>query len=325
MLDVGANITTLRSLGFAQLGVLTTMAAGGQLNAVNGITMGVGDNFQGAGTINARIAQGFGSVIQSTGDLALGDAADVSGFTSDGQLHTGANTVTINDANVAVLGSLTTIGNPSVAGPGTLDVPNGSLLEQGKDLVGTGTIHGNFINQGYVNGTGSGLEFTGNVSGIGDFDGTITFAASLSPGNSPAHVTFGGDVLFGPASQLNIEFEGTEAGQYDQISVANTVGLQSQLSLLPSGGYTPMLGDTFNLVNAVGGRTGIFDRVSGVPIAGTSLGYAVTYDVNNVNARISLLGDTDLDDDVDTADITMSIGNFSGAGERRQALGARRH
>ncbi len=320
-IESATDSLTLHSLGFAELGGLTNIN-GGTINAANGMALGPGAAITGSGIVNGPMSASVGSTINATGNLTIGDAGAFDGFFSDGRLFVNDHAVTLHDANVAVLGSLTTLGDP-MEGPGTLDAPNGSLLEQGKDLVGFGTISGDFINQGYVNGTGSGLEFTGDVSGIGGFDGTIILAASLSPGNSPARVTFGGDVVFGPVSQLNIEFEGTEAGQYDQISIANTVALQSELNLLPSGGYTPKLGDTFHLVDADGGRTGIFDRVSGVPIGGSSMGYAVTYDANNVDARVSLLGDTDLDDDVDTVDITMSIGNFSGVGNvgKHWALG----
>jgi hypothetical protein len=53
VLEVGVNSVTLHSLGFANLGVLTTMAAGGLLTAANGIALDAGENFQGAGTIGA--------------------------------------------------------------------------------------------------------------------------------------------------------------------------------------------------------------------------------------------------------------------------------
>ena len=54
------------------------------------------------------------------------------------------------------------------------------------------TINANFVNNGVVNGpTGSGQEltFTQAVKGAGSTTGNIEYAASYSPGNSPAAVS----------------------------------------------------------------------------------------------------------------------------------------
>ena len=68
---VGGNCLTLNSLGFANLGVLTTIS-GGTLTAPNGISLGVGCNLSGSGVVNGKIAAGYGSTIYATGNLTLG-------------------------------------------------------------------------------------------------------------------------------------------------------------------------------------------------------------------------------------------------------------
>ena len=65
------------------------------------------------GGIDAKVAAGFGSIIQADGDLALGDMNAFDGFFSDGVLRTNDNAVTLHDRDKAVLGSLTELGNTS--------------------------------------------------------------------------------------------------------------------------------------------------------------------------------------------------------------------
>ena len=58
----------------------------------------------GYGAINGRIVAQSGSTIEAGGSLTLGDAAALDGFFSDGVLVVNSQTVTIADANEAVLG-----------------------------------------------------------------------------------------------------------------------------------------------------------------------------------------------------------------------------
>ena len=128
-LTVGSNTVTLNSAGFANLGVLTTLG-GGTLTAPNGVSIGTGCNLVGSGAVNGKIAAGYGSTINATGNLTLGDSTSPVGFVSNGELYTNANTVTLNSFNAAnnqnavVLGSLTQVDG------GSLVAPNGILLGQ---------------------------------------------------------------------------------------------------------------------------------------------------------------------------------------------------
>ena len=252
-LEIGATSTTLRSLGFAQLGVLTRMEPGGVLIAANGITLGVGDNFQGAGTIRARVAQGFGSSIQATGDLTLGEATAVAGFTSDGELDTGTHTVTIDDANEVVLGSLTQLNDGTSGGTLAAGTANPSdtfphfFLEEGKNLLGRGEINGNFKNNGHVIGDAVALSewviFNSPwiVKGKGTFENTLVLG-TFSPGDSPG-VSDGSNQAFGGIVQIELggPTPGEGAEHHDQIIDRGTLELwdESQLHILPFDGFLP--------------------------------------------------------------------------------------
>mgnify|MGYP007059382435 FL=1 len=130
--------------------------------------------------IDARLAAETGASITATGDLALGDASATDGFFSNGVLQANEFSVTVRDADLAKLGSLTEIGNTN--GPGTLSAPNGLLLEAGSTLQGHGIINNEFVNRGHVNENslpaGDEIEFSGDVSGSGDFTGNIVCSGS---------------------------------------------------------------------------------------------------------------------------------------------------
>ena len=259
LIDVGTDAVTLKSRQFAQLGYQTNLG-GGTLNAENGVFLSGANAIVGFGNVNASVAAQIGSTISASGDLALGDTSKFDGYYSQGNLETNENTVTINDRNEAVLGSLTTLGNTT--GAGTLQSSNGLLLQQGNNLVGYGIVNGDFINQGYVAETSipaaDQIEFTGNVSGAGDYAGNILFSGTFTPGNSPALVSFE-NIAFSSGSILTMEIGGLLAGnEYDVLEgiAGSTATLAGTLNIelfdlgLGNGLFNPSLGDTFEILTA---------------------------------------------------------------------------
>ena len=282
LIDVGTGAVTLSSQQFAQLGYQTTLN-GGTLNAQNGVFLRGGNAIVGSGNVNASIAAQTGSTIFASGNLALGDIGKFDGFYSQGNLQTNEHTVTINDRNEAVLGSLTTLGN--TGGAGTLQSSNGLLLQQGNNLIGYGTVNGDFINQGHVEETSAQpadfIEFTGNVSGAGDYAGSIVFSGTFTPGNSPALVSFE-DIAFGLDSVLTMEIGGLFAGsQYDVLegltgSSATLAGtLDIDLYDLGGGLFAPSLGDSFDILTAEV-LTGKFDLLT-LAVLGGGLDWQLDY------------------------------------------------
>ena len=252
-LTIGSNIVTLNSASFANLGVLTTLGSG-TLSAPNGVTIPLGGNLVGSGTVNGKVAAGYGSTINATGNLTLGDSTSPAGFSSAGELYTGANTVTLQSKNQAVLGSLTQIGDNN-GNSGTLIAANGIVLDYGNNLVGQGTVStpntlaGASIINGNVDGTGSGLNFTGYIKGAGSFTGSVTFSGSYSLGNSPALILMD-NATFSPSSSLIMEIAGPTAGsQFDQLEISNQAMLGGTLVVILANGYSPSAGQVFDLFN----------------------------------------------------------------------------
>ncbi len=273
VLDVGSHAVTLHHKGFVHVG--TTVIAGGTLVVPNGLALGVGDNLIGGSAVAGKIAAGIGSTIEATGNLFIGSVSAFDGFFSDGSLVVGDHIVTLLDANEAVLGSLTTLGNAASAGnPGTLTAANGFLLEQGKNVTGYGMINGDFINQGYVEGVGpdagDAIEFTGDVSGIGSYAGNIIFSGGFSPGNSPGEVGVDGNMILGESARLEMELGGLIAGsQHDRVVVAGDFIADGELDIVLINGFVPQAGDAFDLF-AFAGAAGAFDRI-GLPTLNNGL------------------------------------------------------
>ena len=232
-LTVGSNIVTLNSAGFANLGVLTTLG-GGTLAAPSGVTIPLGGNLVGSGAVNGKIAAGYGSTINATGNLSLGDSTSPVGFVSSGELYTNANTITLNSFNAAnnqnavVLGSLTEIDG------GNLIAPNGILLANGNNLVTTdagGTVSGGsgsrFLNRGNVQGPSSAssnwlifnMLFKGST---GQTSGRIGFLGGFATGDSPGvNSQYGATELGGSGTEFDIggTTPGSSDNSYGQLNI----------------------------------------------------------------------------------------------------------
>jgi hypothetical protein len=274
-LHVGGNTAILQTRGFAGLGILTELD-GGTLVAPNGVTLGTSENLVGSGSVDAKVSAGFGSTIEAAGPLSLGDANAFDGFFSDGSLITGANTVTINDRNVAVLGSLTQLGDGVSGGTLTAGAANPAdrhahfLLEQGKNMVGRGSVNGHYMNHGDVIGDGTAaaervvFNAPWTVSGKGSFTNTLILG-TFSPGESPG-ITEGENQGFGGTVQ--VELGGTEAGagagNHDQINDFATILLFDlpTLEILPWNNFIPEIGDEFVVMTWQDGLDGQFGDVT---------------------------------------------------------------
>jgi hypothetical protein len=273
--DAGSHTITFQSAGFTNLGHLTSVS-GGTINAPQGLALGTGANVVGSGTVNAKIAAGFGSTVRATGNLSIGDSTSYAGFFSDGELYTDAYTVTVKDRNEAVLGSLTQLGDG--ASGGTLTAGNANpadtyahfLLEQGRNLVGRGTVNGHLKNHGHVIGDGTAMDerivfnTDWTVTGKGSFTNSLILG-TFAPGESPG-ITLGTDQGFG--GTVEIELGGTTPGfgdnNHDQINDTATIWLfgNPELSILPWNNYVPSLGDEFVIMTWLKGLDGVFGNVN---------------------------------------------------------------
>lgn len=260
---INGGTLTARSLNFVTLPNVTL--AGGTLNTPNGYAIPLGAVLQGDGAVTGRVASANGSSIYATGTLTIGSTTHVAGVNLDGELYTGANTVQLDDANQAVLGSLTDLGDSTYTNPGALNAANGLVLNFGRNITGFGTITGTnnvltaMLINGDVNGNGAGITLTGYTKGVG-FLNNVTINGSYAPGLSPALVNVG-TLTLGSSSTTEVEIGGLLRGsQYDAWDISTMMNLNGTMQVLLINAFNPSLGDQFFLFN--GSTSGVFANYS---------------------------------------------------------------
>jgi T5SS/PEP-CTERM-associated repeat protein len=251
---------------------------GGTITGISNLGIPTNGEFRARGTQAFRVNGAAGSTITATGTLSMGDSTLVNGFSTQGTLAVGANSVTVLDANDAVFDSSSLVTLGSGATLGSLTSTNGLTVDFGGNITGFGTVTTPnnsakpLINNGHISGTSAGSPITlpGYVKGVGTFD-QVVFTGTYSPGFSPASVT-AGSITFGSTSTLTMELGGTTAGsQYDQILATGALGFGGTLQVSLINSFTPAAGQSFNLFDW-GTKSGTFNALS-LPSLGSSLAW----------------------------------------------------
>ena len=301
-LDVGAHDVTINSNGPFAVGQAVNIA-GGMLTAPNGVTLPTGSNLVGHGVVAARVATQIGSTIEADGALTLGDAASPVGFVADGDLVVNEHTVAVEDADLAPLGPMTSLG--ANGNPGTLLAANGVMIATGDNVMGFGTIDTPddstrpLINDGSIIGGAAAepIELTGYVKGIGTLDNVLISGTDAPGPNGPAAVNRG-SVDY--AGRLMIEVGGMAAGSgHDQINHSGAVTFAGELTVQLVYGFEPSLGQSFTIATYAG-RTGEFDTLT-LPTLTYGLMWYVDYGATALTLTVDeqLAGDCDMDGDTD--------------------------
>ena len=202
--------------------------------------------------------------------------------------------------------------------------PTGIIVVSGASNL---TIWDDLTNNGSVQvSAGSSAVYFGSVSGTGSFPGTGThyFEADLAPGASPGTTNFGGDVVFGPFANANIEAQATTTApvpglgnDHDQINITGNVTFGGTLNVLPLPTAGPIEDTPYGneyLAITYGTRTpnSFFNDITGTLI-NTSFALAPLLDdtTNELTLRATIPGDLNLDNKVSVADLSLFALNFN--------------
>ena len=241
----------------------STVLGGGTLSTTSLASLTAGSVLSGSGNLFGRFTGELGSLIIADGNLALGLDTSGSGFITRGDLSVGRNSVSLLDANEAVLGSQTSLGAGET--PGSLTAANGLLVDFGNNVNGFGSINTPnlatkpFTMNGSLAGVSSSstLTVTGYLKGVGSLT-NVTIAGTYSPGFSPAAVTVG-SLQYAPTSTTLIEIGGTTAGTgHDQINHLGAAQLGGTLSVQLINGFTPTVGNSFLIMTSAAGFSSDF-------------------------------------------------------------------
>jgi hypothetical protein len=331
----GSNSGTLNVLGSLVMNGGTLNFNAGSLSYIGNLTVGAGGllgsdltlaanrqlTLSGTTTIDLSHTLTLSGGTLNTGSLAVNGTlafnSGTLGITGAGGLTIGSggllgSTLVLNaNQTLHVTNSLTINAGAKLIAVSAAGLSAGNLLNNG-DLVAIDTaLGGPLVNNSAVTLVGS-VDFNGPVSGPGNFfgPGTAHFNAGLSPGASPAIVTFEGGATLGPANTLVMEVGGLTPGtQHDQLQVAGALALGGTLQVSLISGFSPALGNQFDILDW-GTRSGTFASVQ-LPALGGSLIWNTSqlYNTGVLSVIDSnfLPGDIDRNGNVNVADVSAMM------------------
>jgi hypothetical protein len=297
-LDVGTDLTVDVTLGTTNYGLVSGdgtiggafyNASGGELRAQAGRSLAL----TGVGNSNA------GQIKLLGGELEFTD------LTNEAEGVISGNGSLIVPSGLSNLGTMNFAGTANIVGP-----LNNALGGKVTSAGGGATIfYDDIVNDGEIRtSTNAFTVLFGRVSGAGTFTGTgtVNFEGAMSPGNSPAAVSFAGNVGFGPAANIEIEIGGITAGsQYDQLLISGALSLDGSLSVSLINGFTPSPGQTFNIFDW-GTRAGTFVSLNLPTLAGLAWNTSNLYTLGELSlVAAGLPGDYNGNGSVDSADYVL--------------------
>lgn len=278
---IDADITNAGTILAQNAGLTINGVLSGTGESTSGtrITFGSTGGFTGDGVIDARVLAAVGSTITATGDLTIGVASDADGFNSGGTLDVGSHTVTLLDANLVGLGSLTSLDG------GTLIAANGVTTNGADVIAGVGTI-----------------ETNAQVRN----DGVVR------PGMSAGLLTIDGDFANRSPGLVEMEIGGTGAGQHDRLVITGDASLDGTLGVSLIDSFNPDWGDEFSIMSyaTVAGDFATLD----LPSLDAGLFWWTDVTATEYLLGVRTAADTNHDGTVDFADLNNVIAAFNTSG-----------
>jgi hypothetical protein len=243
---------------FDVAGDLTNLSAG----ALTGGTYNVSGTLESAGA----------NIVTNSANITLGSTtAKIWNSTSSTNALLGFNTNTAAGAfTLSGNANLSTTGG-SFTNAGLFTVSTGSTFTVGgstfnfTQTAGTTTVDGTLAN----GGTGSLNLNGGALFGTGTLDYGVVDTATITPGNSATttgKLQIDGTYAQNSGGALDVTIGGKTAGtQFDQLNVTGTANLSGTLNITLAAGYTPKVGNTFDILNA-SSVSGDFTTIDGLAI-----------------------------------------------------------
>ena len=242
--------STLTNQGTVRVGAGSSMSIGILTNLSGGTLTGGTYDVVGTLSIPGAISNNAATIILDgvSSSLVYGGTTDALALTFADNRAAGTFEI-LNGRNFTTAGAF--------SNEGVIDVGAGSTLTINGALTNTGSldINGTLVAQSIGIGDGQSL------SGSGTVDGDVTVYGETDPGNSPGILTIDGNYTQASGSFLNIQLGGTGLGQFDQLNVNGDISLAGTLDILLWNGFVPGNGDTFDILNWTGKRTGWFDAI----------------------------------------------------------------
>ncbi len=274
--------------------------------------------FEGTGNINAGEINNMSGQVEFTQDLANHSDGEINNF--GGALHVGGAVDNASGGFIGGRGQFVADGGWNNSGvfalSGTTDILGDFNNASGGQVVTSGGATTTFFddvtnNNGaeIATGNGSHTVIFGAATGDGDYTGlgALHLEGDLRPGNSPAAVHFGGDVVLGTNSATFLELAGTDELQYDQLLITGHIDVGGQLTVELLGGFEPATGNRFDLLK-FGSLSGSFSELRLPGLSGDLLWDSSQLLVDGTlcvgSCVAGLSGDYNDDGIVDAADYT---------------------
>jgi autotransporter-associated beta strand protein len=257
----GQELITAAATGQAVAGsTITALSFAG--GADKGGTSGFNDNGQVA--YKATLANGLSTILLYTPTLHYRS-------TIDGNWATNTNwTVSLQPGSVHDV-FINPSQNLTVTGPST------PTSVKSLTIGGTGVADLSLQPSGPLSAAGGfNLTSLGRLSGNGAINGNVTAGGTLSPGGmlSSGSITIAGNVTLQSTSHLAIQLGGLAPASYDFLNVTGALSLGGSLDVSLLGGFTPQLGNSFNLFDAPA-QTGAFSSIN-LPTLSAGLAWDTT-------------------------------------------------
>ncbi|VGO19393.1 beta strand repeat-containing protein [Pontiella sulfatireligans] len=135
--------------------------------------------------------------------------------------------------------------------------------------VGTIEVNGGLLVWNVLGGGATSVGTGGTLGGSGTFDGAVTVAGNLNPGNSPGTLTFNDALTLESTATTTLELTGLLAGEFDVLANdgGDTLTLDGILAF-DTTGYTAVLGDSFLVFDNWGTIAGSFSSITGTDLGG---------------------------------------------------------